>query len=990
MQIPGWIRGAASACALGIVAGPMASSVAYAAPTATPTPTPKSTATASASPSASATPSATPTRVATAKATPADQCTDATKLTILSFNDFHGRIAASAPDTVGFFGDIEQMRTAAGADNTLLLSNGDNIGGSLFTSASQDDNPTLDILNAAKVDVSSVGNHEYDKGQNDFNTRVRTRAQFPYLAANITGAGAPEAYKVFTKAGVRVAVIGAVTSDLPSLVSPAGMTGLTVGDPVDAVNRYADQLRDGDETNGEADIVIAAYHEGAAGSGTYATEAGASAMFKKIAESTSPKVAAIYNAHTHQTYAYDVSTTGGQRPVMQSGSYGSLIGKVELGIDATNKSVVNCYTKANVKPVMTAAQAVSTFPATMPQIKTLVDNAIAQSKVIGAQVIGSATAPVTRAVATDRNRESQMSNLVAQMFKDQLGKNDPNFIGLQNPGGTRADFDAGDITYEEAASILPFANSLMTTEVTGAQLKKVFEQQWQRDKDNKIPSRPYLQLGVSQNVTVAYDESRPEGDRITSIFVSNKPLDLNAKYTVGSGSFLIAGGDNFWELGKGTNTKDTGRVDLEAFVDYIRQIQKVSPDDGKQFVSVKPVPREFTTNEKQTFAVGVPAAGGVAPDTLNLTGNNTTPVPNTELVAAFTPDGGQPVVVGRAPVVDGKVAAIDVTFPNMPAGPGVLRFIANPNITVAQFPVMVKSGAFCGLKDNGCYRPNPNGGLTYWSDKSPAATVKGAIYDKYAAMGWENSPLGYPMADEVCGLKDGGCFQKFQGGSIYWSQATGAHQVWGAIHDKWGSLRFENGYLGYPTSDERCGLKNGGCFQTFQGGAIYYSPATGAHVVRGALAVAWEHVGWENGPLGYPMADEMCGLKNGGCSQRFEGGVAMYSPATGAHAVFGAIYGEYQRLGWENSPLGYPTGNEFCGLKDGGCGQHFQNNTHIYWSPKSGAHPVWGLIGEFWASKGWENSRYGYPVAAETCTANGCSQAYQGGTINWAPARGVW
>ena len=73
-----------------------------------------------------------------------------------------------------------------------------------------------------------------------------------------------------------------------------------------------------------------------------------------------------------------------------------------------------------------------------------------------------------------------MTNMVADMFKDTLGKDDPNFIGLQNPGGTRASLLDKDITYKQAAQVLPFANTLTTTRITGAQFKKVLEQQWQR------------------------------------------------------------------------------------------------------------------------------------------------------------------------------------------------------------------------------------------------------------------------------------------------------------------------------------------------------------------------------------------------------------------------------------------------------------------------------------------------------------------------------
>ncbi len=141
---------------------------------------------------------------------------------------------------------------------------------------------------------------------------------------------------------------------------------------------------------------------------------------------------------------------------------------------------------------------------------------------VGSQVIGSAGRALTHTTG-GRNEESALNNMVAQMFKDQLGQNNANFIGgVQNPGGTRTNIDAGgDITYKEAALVLPFANSLMTTELTGAQVKQMLEQQWQPAGT----SRPFLSLGLSNNVTYTYDESRAAGDRITAIYVAGKPID---------------------------------------------------------------------------------------------------------------------------------------------------------------------------------------------------------------------------------------------------------------------------------------------------------------------------------------------------------------------------------------------------------------------------------------------------------------------------------
>ncbi|GAB3622022.1 hypothetical protein GCM10027418_01040 [Mariniluteicoccus endophyticus] len=285
-----------------------------------------------------------------------------------------------------------------------------------------------------------------------------------------------------------------------------------------------------------------------------------------------------------------------------------------------------------------------------------------------------------------------------------------------------------------------------------------------------------------------------------------------------------------------------------------------------------------------------------------------------------------------------------------------------------------------------------NGYLGVWApvDSTINFLVRGAIEAKWQTV---SGQLGGPTTPEYCGMRDGGCYQHFQNGSIYWSPATGAHFVRGAIFQKWGSQDWERGWLGYPITDETCGLKDGGCYQHFQGGSIYWTPATGARFITGMIKDKWASMGWENSRLGYPVTDESCGLKGGGCYQHFQGGSIYWSPATGAHFVVGLIKDRWASMGWENSFLGYPTTDEFCTLRDGGCGQHYQGGS-IYWSPATGARVVTGLIRDHWARNGWETGRYGYPLAAESCGTVGgarqCTQPFQGGTITWNANRGTY
>jgi hypothetical protein len=145
-------------------------------------------------------------------------------------------------------------------------------------------------------------------------------------------------------------------------------------------------------------------------------------------------------------------------------------------------------------------------------------------------------------------------------------------------------------------------------------------------------------------------------------------------------------------------------------------------------------------------------------------------------------------------------------------------------------------------------KPGPHGGRTY---TSPAGTfeVYGAILEKYLAFGGTKSVLGYPTTEETACPDGVGRYTHFQGGSIYWSPSSGANVVYGAIRDRWSAIGWERSYLGYPLSDELDFDENGRVNQ-FQGGQIYSWPDTGAIdlndvVVQYTGMVCWGETDWD-------------------------------------------------------------------------------------------------------------------------------------------------
>lgn len=168
--------------------------------------------------------------------------------------------------------------------------------------------------------------------------------------------------------------------------------------------------------------------------------------------------------------------------------------------------------------------------------------------------------------------------------------------------------------------------------------------------------------------------------------------------------------------------------------------------------------------------------------------------------------------------------------------------------------------------------------------------------DANIAARWEQLDGGQGVLGEQTGpvqpSHDGkGYFQIFANGSIYWNPETGASEVHGAIRDLWTSLGAETGFLGYPLTNETSAPDNHGRFNHFQGGSIYWTPETGAHEVHGAIRVMWASLGWERSSLGYPLSNEISSSDAGGSGRysTFQNGTIFWTPSSGAQIIEGAV-----------------------------------------------------------------------------------------------------
>ncbi|NYF09484.1 2',3'-cyclic-nucleotide 2'-phosphodiesterase (5'-nucleotidase family)/putative cell wall-binding protein [Leifsonia sp. AK011] len=528
------------------------------------------------------------TGVGTAPAHAADPVT----IDLLSINDFHGRLEASSPiaGAAVLAGMVDSYRAAN--PNTLFVGAGDLIGASTFTSFIQQDVPTIEALNVMGLDTSSFGNHEFDHGVDDVVDRIEPLADWDYLAANLYNKGtttpAFKEYYVQEFGDVSVGFVGAVTEELPSLVSPAGIASIDVGPVVPAVNRVADQLSDGNPANGEADVVVLLVHEGAAT--TNISSATDDSPFGRIVTGANANVDAIISGHTHLAYNHNVPIPGTDRtrPVLSSGQYGEKFSHTTIQIDPATGELVSMV--AEIKNLFGA------YPPNA-EVAEIVSDAVAVAVERGSVKLGDITADFNRGVQAagteNRGAESTLGNFVAdvQLWATESAGSQ---IAFMNPGGLRADLKyavnpntpgdgTGVVTYAEAAAVQSFANTLVTKDLTGDQIRQALEQQWQPSG----ASRPFLKLGISEGLTYTYNPIGAAGSRITGIWLDGAPLDPTASYKVTVNSFLASGGDNFGAFALGANSADSGKVDLASMVEYFEEFPTAAPDYAQRAVGVQ-------------------------------------------------------------------------------------------------------------------------------------------------------------------------------------------------------------------------------------------------------------------------------------------------------------------------------------------------------------------------------------------------------------------
>jgi 5'-nucleotidase len=509
-------------------------------------------------------------------------------LQLLALNDFHGHLEPSTPGTIREFPTSDPVR-AGGAEylathlreleadtpNSLVVSAGDLIGASPLLSALFHDEPTIEAMNRIGLDLNAVGNHEFDEGAAEL-LRMQHGgchptdgcldgdgfggAEFGFLAANVvheaTGQPLFTPYSIKKVDGVKVGFIGMTLEGTPEIVTPSGVAGLRFLDEAETANQYARVLR---KEHGVRAIVVL-LHEGGAQTAPFGINGcnGIAGPIVDIVNRTTDAVDLFITGHTHQPYSCVVDG----RPVTSASSFGRLVTDIDMTLDRVTHDVASV--RVNNRVVTQTVEKAA-------DISALIAKYDAIAAPLRNRVIGATSAPITR--ATNPAGESALGDVIADAQLEATAAADRGsaVAAFMNPGGIRADLDAGDVTYGEAFTVQPFGNSLVTMTLTGAQLDTLLEQQWCGQSFPRI-------LQVSGSVRYTWDAAAPVCDRVApaSITVNGVPVDPAAGYRVTVNSFLADGGDAFRVLREGTDRLG-GEIDLDALEAYFTGHSPVAP-----------------------------------------------------------------------------------------------------------------------------------------------------------------------------------------------------------------------------------------------------------------------------------------------------------------------------------------------------------------------------------------------------------------------------
>jgi 5'-nucleotidase / UDP-sugar diphosphatase len=506
---------------------------------------------------------------AVSPSTPASAATGEFDLTIMHTNDTHAHLENVAR-RITAVNDLRAERT-----NSILVDAGDVFSGTLFYNKYKG-LADVQFMNMVGYDAMIPGNHEFDDGPKVFAEFIK-KAEFPIISSNIDysadedlnplyvdSIGEPgDGGKIYPAAildvnGEKVGVFGLTTEETEFLSSP--------GDTIKFENHLtkAEETVKMLETEG-VNKIVALTHLGY--------------NYDKDLATSVEGIDVIVGGHSHTTlpeadvYNEDAEPT----LVVQTGEYSNFLGDLQVSFDAEGVLVKDSWDENLIDLDETDANGDYVI-ADDPEAAALLEELSAPLEEMKQTVVGSSDVFLNGERGNVRTGETNLGNLIADSMLTKAQENGNATLAIQNGGGIRASIDAGPITLEEVLTTMPFGNTLVTLDLTGAEVIEALEH-GVGDVENGAGRFPHV-----AGMKFSYDASLPKGERVLSVKVETEDglveIDENATYTVATNAYVAGGGDGYEVFGK---AKDEGRmkelffVDYQVFLDYLDKNNDVAP-----------------------------------------------------------------------------------------------------------------------------------------------------------------------------------------------------------------------------------------------------------------------------------------------------------------------------------------------------------------------------------------------------------------------------
>lgn len=494
---------------------------------------------------------------------------NAKDVTIYYTNDLHahvspGKIPAVDKDrAVGGFANIATIVNDAKKKNkdVFFFDAGDYFTGPYISTLTKGE-AIIDIMNTMPFDAVSVGNHEFDHGVDNM-VKQLSKANFPILLGNVfyTNSDKPvwdKPWTIVEKDGIKIGVIGVHQKfAFYDTVAAKAYAGSEARDEGPYIQKGLDALK------GKVDIIVLLIHEGTpARQSSYGNKDVARMLQADIDTAKKFKgIDVLITGHAHVGTPEPIKVNN--TLVVSTDAYGTDIGKLVLDFNPQTKKI-DGY---NGKLITVFADEYKPDP----KVQAKIDEWNAKLKNITEQVIGSATAPFTRAYG----ESSPVGNVVLDAM---MAKAPDAVAGFQNSGGMRADFPQGNLKYGDVITTFPFNNELVEMDLTGKDLTSLMIHA--TNLTNGV-------LQVSKSVHVEYDSKKPLGERLIKFTINNQPVEPTKTYRIVTHSFCATGGDGFEAFLNGTNVKTiSGTTSAESIIDYVKAHSPLTPDSDMRVIDV--------------------------------------------------------------------------------------------------------------------------------------------------------------------------------------------------------------------------------------------------------------------------------------------------------------------------------------------------------------------------------------------------------------------